>query len=296
MYDIVIIGGGPAGLTAAIYGARANKKVLVIESTSCGGQIINTSHIENYPVAPHITGIDFGQTLEKQAEELGVEVQFDYAIHIDPIEGGFNVTTDDGKYSAKTVIIATGTTPRKLHLDNEDRFTGRGVSFCATCDGNFFKDQVVAVVGGGNSAAHEALYLSEIASKVYLIHRRNELRAADSLVEQLNEKGNIELILEANIAALMGEDKLEKIQLDTGRELEVNGLFISIGRIPNAESLIDGLNFSEDKYIVADERCTTNIPGIFVAGDVRTKNLRQLVTATSDGAIAATAAINYMVQ
>ncbi len=296
MYDIVIIGGGPAGLTAAIYGARANKKVLVIESTSCGGQIINTSHIENYPVAPHITGLDFGQTLEKQAEELGVEVQFDYAIHIDPIEGGFNVTTDDGKYSAKTVIIATGTTPRKLHLDNEDRFTGRGVSFCATCDGNFFKNQVVAVVGGGNSAAHEALYLSEIASKVYLIHRRNELRATDSLVEQLNEKGNIELILEANIAALMGEDKLEKIQLDTGRELEVNGLFISIGRIPNAESLIDGLNFSEDKYIIADERCTTNIPGIFVAGDVRTKNLRQLVTATSDGAIAATAAINYMVQ
>ncbi len=296
MYDIAIIGGGPAGLTAAIYGARTNKKVLVIESTSCGGQIINTSHIENYPVAPHITGIDFGQTLEKQAEELGVEVQFDYAIHIDPIEGGFNITTDDGKYSAKTVIIATGTTPRKLHRDNEDRFTGRGVSFCATCDGNFFKDQVVAVVGGGNSAAHEALYLSEIASKVYLIHRRNELRAADSLVEQLNNKGNIELVLEANISALIGEDKLEKIQLDTGRELEVNGLFISIGRIPNAESLIDGLNFSEDKYIVADERCTTNIPGIFVAGDVRTKDLRQLVTATSDGAIAATAAINYMVQ
>lgn len=296
MYDIAIIGGGPAGLTAAIYGARANKNVLVIESTSCGGQIINTSHIENYPVAPHITGIDFGQTLEKQAEDLGVKVQFDYAIHIDPIEGGFDVTTDDGKYSAKTVIIATGTTPRKLHLDNEDRFTGRGVSFCATCDGNFFKDQVVAVVGGGNSAAHEALYLSEIAGKVYLIHRRNELRAADSLVEQLNEKGNIELILEANITALMGEEKLEKIQLDTGRELEVNGLFVSIGRIPNAESLIDGLNFSEDKYIVSDEKCTTNIPGIFVAGDVRTKELRQLVTATSDGAIAATAAINYMVQ
>ena len=296
MYDIAIIGGGPAGLTAAIYGARANKKVLVIESTSCGGQIINTSHIENYPVAPHITGIDFGQTLEKQAENLGVKVQFDYAIHIDQIDGGFDVTTDDGKYSAKTVIIATGTTPRKLHLDNEDRFTGRGVSFCATCDGNFFKDQVVAVVGGGNSAAHEALYLSEIASKVYLIHRRNELRAADSLIEQLNDKGNIELVLEANISALIGEEKLEKIQLDNGRELEVNGLFVSIGRIPNAESLIDGLNFSEDKYIVADERCTTNIPGIFVAGDVRTKELRQLVTATSDGAIAATAAINYMVQ
>ena len=294
MYDMVIIGGGPAGLTAAIYGVRASKKVLVIESTSCGGQIINTSHIENYPVAPHITGLEFGQTLEKQAEDLGVEVQFDYAIHIDPIEGGFEVTTDDGKYTGKTVIIATGTTPRKLHLDNEDRFTGRGVSFCATCDGNFFKDQVVAVVGGGNSAAHEALYLSEIASKVYMIHRRGELRASDGLIEQINAKDNIELVLEANVTNLWGEDKLEKIRLDTGREIEVNGLFESIGRVPNAESLINGLNFDDDKYIVSDEHCTTNIPGIFVAGDVRTKDLRQLVTATSDGAMAATAAINML--
>lgn len=294
MYDIIVIGGGPAGLTAAIYGVRANKKVLVIESTSCGGQIINTSHIENYPVAPHITGLEFGQTLEKQAEDLGVEIQFDYAVHIDPIEGGFEVTTDDGKYSGKTVIIATGTVPRKLHLEYEDKFTGRGVSFCATCDGNFFRNQTVAVVGGGNSAAHEALYLSDIAAKVYLIHRRNELRASDALIEQLNAKENIELILEANVAELRGEDKLQMIKLDNGRELEVTGLFESVGRIPNAESLIDGLNFDDDKYIVSDERCLTNIPGIFVAGDVRTKELRQLVTATSDGAIAATAAINML--
>lgn len=294
MYDIIVIGGGPAGLTAAIYGVRANKKVLVIESTSCGGQIINTSHIENYPVAPHITGLEFGQTLEKQAEDLGVEIQFDYAVHIDPIEGGFEVTTDDGKYSGKTVIIATGTVPRKLHLDNEDKFTGRGVSFCATCDGNFFRNQTVAVVGGGNSAAHEALYLSDIAAKVYLIHRRNELRASDALIEQLNAKENIELILEANVTELRGEDKLQMIKLDNGRELEVTGLFESVGRIPNAESLIDGLNFDDDKYIVSDERCLTNIPGIFVAGDVRTKELRQLVTATSDGAVAATAAIKML--
>jgi thioredoxin reductase (NADPH) len=294
MYDIIVIGGGPAGLTAAIYGVRANKKVLVIESTSCGGQIINTSHIENYPVAPHITGLEFGQTLEKQAEDLGVEIQFDYAVHIDPIEGGFEVTTDDGKYSGKTVIIATGTVPRKLHLEYEDKFTGRGVSFCATCDGNFFRNQTVAVVGGGNSAAHEALYLSDIAAKVYLIHRRNELRASDALIEQLNAKENIELILEANVTELRGEDKLQMIKLDNGRELEVTGLFESVGRIPNAESLIDGLNFDDNKYIASDEKCLTNIPGIFVAGDVRTKELRQLVTATSDGAVAATAAIKML--
>ena len=294
MYDIIVIGGGPAGLTAAIYGVRANKKVLVLESTTCGGQIINTTHIENYPVAPHITGLEFGQTLEKQAEDLGVEIEFDYVLHVDPIEGGFQVTTDDDKYTAKTVIIATGTNPRKLRLENEDRFTGRGVSFCATCDGNFYKGKTVAVVGGGNSAAHEALYLSDIAEKVYLIHRRNELRASDALIDQLRARENIELVLEANVVELSGADKLERIKLDTDREIELNGLFVSIGRVPSVEPLIDGLELSEDKYVAADEKCITNIPGIFVAGDVRTKELRQLVTATSDGAMAATQAINYL--
>ena len=296
MHDIVIIGGGPAGLTAAIYGVRANKDVLVLESTSCGGQIINTSYIDNYPVAPHITGLEFSQSLEKQAEELGAKVDYDYVLHIDPIEGGFEVTTDDEKLTTKTVIIATGTTPRKLRVENEDRFMGRGVSYCATCDGHFFKDQPVAVVGGGNSAAHEALYLSDLASKVYLVHRRGELRADDSKVEKLQAKENIELVLEANIVEIHGDDKLQSIKLEDGRELEVSGLFVSIGREPNVGALIEGLNLDEKGYIVADEKCTTNIPGIFVAGDVRTKELRQLVTATSDGAMAATAAINYMVQ
>ena len=296
MYDIVIIGGGPAGLTAAIYGVRANKKVLVLESTSCGGQIINTSHIDNYPVAPHITGLEFGQTLEKQAEDLGATIDYDYVLHVDPIEGGFEITTDDEKITTKTVIIATGTTPRKLKVEFEDKFMGRGISYCATCDGNFYKEKVVAVVGGGNSAAHEAIYLSDLASKVYLIHRRNELRADESLVQKLQEKENIELVLEANVAQIHGDDKLQKVTLDNGRELEVDGLFVSIGREPNAATLVDGLALDESGYVISDEKCATNIPGIFVAGDVRTKDLRQLVTATSDGAIAATAAINYMIQ
>ncbi len=294
MHDIVIIGGGPAGLTAAIYGVRANKKVLVLEATTCGGQIINTTHIENYPVAPHITGLDFGQTLEKQAEDLGVEIEYDNVLHIDKTDGGFEITAEDDKYTARTVIIATGTTPRKLNAENEDRFIGRGVSYCATCDGNFYKDKSVAVVGGGNSAAHEAIYLSEIASKVYLIHRRNQLRADESIVDKLKSKENIELVLESNVAQIIGEDKLQQVKLDNERVLDIDGLFVSIGREPNAASLIDGLDIDESGYVVSDEKCATNIPGVFVAGDVREKDLRQLVTATSDGAIAATGAINYL--
>ena len=297
MYDAVIIGGGPAGLTAAIYAVRANKKVLVLEATACGGQIINTSKIQNYPAAPNITGLEFGQTLQKQAEDLGVEIEFERVEKIRDNGDYKLVVTEDDQYKAKSVIIACGTEPRRLGLDNEDKFTGFGISYCATCDGGFYKGKTVAVNGGGNSALHEALYLSGLAEKVFLIHRRDEFRGSADLVKKIKQKDNIELILSATIIGLNGDKKLQSITIsrkDKTEELSLDGLFVSIGRIPKAKGLIDGLELSEGDYIKADESCITNIPGIFVAGDVRSKEIRQLVTATSDGAIAAEAALRYI--
>ena len=297
MYDVVIVGGGPAGLTAAIYAVRANKKVLVLEATACGGQIINTSKIENYPAAPDITGLEFGQTLQKQAEDLGVEIEFEYVERIEDNGDSKLVVTEDDQYKAKSVIIACGTEPRKLGLDNEEKFTGFGISYCATCDGGFYRDKVVAVNGGGNSALHEALYLSGIAEKVFLIHRRDEFRGSADLVEKVKQKDNIELILSATIVGLNGDKKLQSISISHGdktEELSLDGLFVSIGRIPKAKGLIDGLELADGDYVKANESCVTNIPGIFVAGDVRSKEIRQLVTATSDGAIAAEAALQYV--
>ena len=298
MYDIVIIGGGPAGLTAGIYARRANKRVLVLEAMVCGGQIVNTSKIENYPVVPGITGPEFGKILQKQAEDLGVEIEFERAEKITGKGGDFTVTTaEDEEYKAKTVILACGTEPRKLGLPNEDRFTGRGISYCATCDGNFYKDKVVAVNGGGNSALHEAIYLSGIAKKVYLIHRRNEFRGGAALVDKVKARDNIELVLDANISALEGNKKLTGIKIDQGgkeKDISIDGLFVSIGRAPNAKSLLSDLALTKDEFVAADETCETNISGVFVAGDVRSKDVRQLVTATGDGAVATTVALQYL--
>ena len=297
MYDTIIVGGGPAGLTAAIYLVRANKKILVLESTACGGQIINTSRIDNYPAAPGITGLEFGQTLQKQAKDLGAEIRFDKVEKIISKNELKVVETEGDKYEARTVILACGTEPRRLGLANEEKFTGFGISYCATCDGGFYKEKTVAVNGGGNSALHEALYLSDIAHKVYLIHRRNQFRGGEALVDKVHAKKNIEPILDANIVALKGGRKLESIEVSQNgatREISLDGLFVSIGRTPNISGIIDKLELDNDGYVDAKENCETNIPGIFVAGDVRKKDVRQLVTATSDGAIAATSALHFL--
>lgn len=297
MYDIAIIGGGPAGLTAAIYAVRANKKVLVLEAVACGGQIINTTKISNYPAAPGITGLEFGQTLQKQAEDLGVEIEFEEVEKIIDNKDYKLIKTEDDQYRAKCVILACGTEPRKLGLDNEDKFIGFGVSYCATCDGGFYKNRTVAVSGGGNTALEEAIYLSGLAEKVFLIHRRDEFRGSADLVEKVKNTPNIELILNANIVALNGSKKLESITLShegKTEELSIDGLFISIGRIPKAKNIIDGIKLDTESYIKADEDCKTNIDGVFVAGDVRSKDVRQLVTATADGAVAATVALQYL--
>ena len=296
MYDCLIIGAGPAGLTAAIYARRANKKVLVLESTTYGGQIINTLEIENYPAESKISGIDLAKKMYEQARSLGADFEFEKAVEI--VDNGETklVKTEDDEYEAKTVIIATGTETRKLGLENEDKLTGRGVSYCATCDGNFYKGKTVAVAGGGSSALYEASYLSDIVKKLYLIHRRSEFRGEEKLVHELEKKANVEFVLGANITKIIGEKKLEKIEITSEKDvktLDVDGLFVAIGREPKNDFL-KGLKLDDSGYVAASEDCKTNIAGVFVAGDNRVKQTRQIVTATADGAVAATAAIKYL--
>ena len=297
MYDIIIVGAGPAGLTAAIYARRASKKVLVLEAKNYGGQIINTLDIENYPVERHISGFDFATKLYNQAKDLGAEIIFEKVIEIkDATEK--EVITSKNKYTSKTIILATGSENRKLGLDNEDELIGKGISYCATCDGAFYKNKDVAVVGGGNTALEDALYLSDIANKVYLIHRRDEFRGVESTLNLLKEKKNVEFIYNSNITKIISEDRLNSIEITNKdgsiKEINISGLFIAIGRIPENQNFEKIIKMDKAGYIIAGENCNTNIPGIFVAGDNRTKEVRQLVTATSDGAVSATEAIKYI--
>ena len=298
MYDIIIIGAGPAGLTAAIYARRASKKVLVLEAKTYGGQIINTLDIENYPVEEHISGFDFATKIYNQAKNLGAEITFERAVEIKNLGNEKEVKTLKNIYKAKAVIIATGSENRKLGLSNEDELVGKGVSYCATCDGAFYKNKKVAVIGGGNTALEEASYLSDIAQTVYIIHRRDEFRAEELLVSHLKEKDNIEFIYNSNITKINANNKLESIEVTnndgTISSIDIDGLFIAVGRIPENQNFGKLINLDKAGYVVANENCHTNVTGIFVAGDNRTKDVRQLVTATSDGAIAATEAVKYI--
>lgn len=299
MYDIITVGGGPAGLTAALYGLRANKSVLVIEKSVFGGQITFSPQVENIPGFYKLSGNEFAEHLVDQVLNQGAEFEIGTVLSVEKSDDGFTVTTEDNKFSAKSVIIATGAKHRLLGVSGEEELIGNGISFCAVCDGAFFKDKSVAVIGGGNSALQEALLLSELCSKVTVIQNLLYLTGEGKLCEQIEAKDNIEVILNSVVTEVKGTDELEAIVIrdeSTNEEqlLQFDGMFVAIGLIPQNEPFQNVLSLDESGYAKSGENCLTAVDGIFVAGDCRTKSIRQVVTAASDGAIAALAACNYI--
>lgn len=299
MYDIGIIGGGTAGMTAAIYGQRAGKRTIIIEGGTFGGQITSSPNVENYPGIASVSGSEFSMNLLDQAMKLGAETQMAQVTGIRD-EGEVKViVTPEKEYPCRSIVLATGVTHRHLGVPNEERLTGAGVSYCATCDGMFFRGKEVAVVGGGNTAIQDAEFLSDYCSKVYLIHRRVEFRGENSGVKRLKEKENVEFILSATVKELVGESMVEKLILNdkkTGKDFElyVSGVFVAVGQIPKNETFADTVKLDEGGFVLASEDCLTSHPGIFAAGDCRTKEVRQLTTAAADGAVAALAACKYI--
>lgn len=300
IYDIGIIGGGTAGMTAAIYGQRAGKQTVIIEGSIFGGQITSSPNVENYPGIASVSGSEFSMNLLDQATKLGAETVMEQVTGIDDEENGIKVIRTTGSdYRCRSVILATGVTHRHLGVPNEERLTGAGVSYCATCDGMFFRGRDVAVVGGGSTALQDAEFLSNYCRKVYLIHRRDEFRGEENIVKRLKEKENVEFILSTTVRDIIGDQAVERLILNnkkTGKEykLEVSGLFIAVGHVPQNEIFADVVRLDESGFILASEDCLTSHPGIFAAGDCRTKEVRQLTTAAADGAVAALAACKYI--
>ena len=292
IYDLVILGGGPGGYTAALYAARAGLDTVVLERLSAGGQMALTSEIDNYPGFPEgIDGFELGMKFQEQAEKFGAKTEYaevrGLELHSDPKV----LHTSEGDFLARTVVIATGAGPRKLGLPDEERLTGRGVHYCAHCDGMFYRGKTVAIVGGGNSAAAEALYLSRVAKRVILIHRRDSLRATKIYHEPLKNLSNLEFYWNSAVTELLGDERLRAVRVKNllsgeEEELQIDALFVSIGRKPATE-LVAGQLELENGYIAADESTQTSIPGVYAVGDIRTKALRQIITAASDGANAA---------
>ena len=295
MYDIIVVGAGPAGLTAALYARRANKSVLVIEARNYGGQILNASLVENYPAIASISGYDYATALYNQVKSLDAEIIFETVIRVDEEK---KVYTNKGEYQASAVILAIGCENRKLGLPRETEFVGKGISYCATCDGSLYKNKNVAVIGGGNTALEDAIYLSGIAKKVYLIHRREEFRGEVRYQNKLKNIENVEFIMNSNVKDFIGEDKIEGIILEDKdgnlNKIKVSGIFIAVGQQPNNEVFKNVANLNSTGYIESPDGVHTNIPLIYVAGDARVKELRQLTTAVADGSIAATIAIKEM--
>ena len=299
MYDIIIIGAGPAGMTAAIYGQRAGKSTLMIDKAGYGGNIITTPSVENYPGLKDVSGMDFAQLLFDQATSFGAEYESAEVTGITDAAGVKTVHTDAGDFDGRTVIIATGATNRKLGLDREEQLVGSGVSFCATCDGMFFRGRDVAVIGGGNTALEDAEYLAGVANKVYLVHRRDRFRGEQKTVDRLAKLENVEFVLNSTPVRFVGDTNVTGLVVkdnETGeeRELAVQGVFEAVGQVPQNSNFADMTELDEAGYIKATEACKTDRPGIFVAGDCRTKKVRQLDTAAADGTIAALAASDYI--
>ena len=281
MYDIIIVGAGPSGMTAALYGRRANKKILVLEALTPGGQIINANKIDNYPGLPGINGVDFATNLYNQITDLGAEVKFEKVINIEYP----NVITNEATYTGKAIIIATGRENRKLGIEKEDYYLGRGLSYCATCDGNFYKDKIACVYGNTSTALDDVVYLSSICKEVYLVVRNDSLKE-----NNLESFSNVHIIYNSTITKLLGDNLLTGIELNNNETINTDALFVAIGQVPETENFINILDLDSKGYaITSDNR--TKIKGIYVCGDVVEKPLRQLATAIGDGAMAATAAI-----
>lgn len=298
MYDILIVGGGTAGLTAAIYARRAGKTVLVLEGTGFGGQITSSPLVENYPGMKAVSGLDYSEALTQQAQALGAETKFGQVKAVRRENGRFILTAGKKEYEGKALILATGAKHRHLGVEGEEAMTGRGVSYCAVCDGAFFKDKETAVVGGGDSALQSAIFLSGICKKVTLIHRRDQFRGQDADVKVVKSRENIELALNSQVTALHGDPVLTSVTLTdkdgATREVPISGLFVAVGQEPDNKVFAELVDLDPSGYIVAGEDCLTKTPGVFTAGDCRTKTLRQLTTAAADGSVAATAACRFV--
>lgn len=301
IYDVIIIGGGPCGITSGIYAIRSGLKTLILEKQNVGGQVINTYEIKNFPTYTNINGADFCTKLYQQAKYNGLEIKYEEVISVNLKEKIKTIKTTKQEYKTKTVVISSGTTPKKLGLDREDEFIGRGISFCALCDGNFYKDKIVAVVGGGDSSMEDAIYLSSICKKVYVLNRSEKLKAQvilqNTLKETNNKNKNVEVIYNAKINKIIGENSINSIEIivkDETKNIDVDGIFLAIGSNPDTQIFKDEIELNKNGYIVVDKNNQTNIKGVFAGGDCTQKLIRQIITACSDGAICGVNTNNYI--